>query len=905
MPTISIPQISYSATSDQLSDGDAYPLFLRTPPSDAYQATVIAATIRAQSWHFVCVIHGTDSYSASGAQSLISQLPDYGLTLRTSVSFEAGTNSVTSQITQLNSQGCRLIVMWAQASDIRTIAIESEKQGLTSDENGVLWFSSEILLGSFSDTCGVTEKDAALCRKVFKGALLVTPNYGPGSGPMYEKLADSWHSQESKVGAATVGSGRTVLTSNHNNNPDPNQRDKCDNTTNSAWSSTTGSGSITQRSNTARQYIWKSDHDSNPSTLMKCTAVDFTDYNRLEATEYLPETSGDGRISNYVPYSYDSLLVAAYGLHDHFQSAEWKNAAENDINQKLLFTGEKLYTSMLNVNFLGFSGKVRFRKGNPQAGNSEAGGSNAEDKSYEGDREASTMEFFLWNYDGKTKFNLVGSVTSNGTLSTNAGNTNIVWPGDGTKPDDRPLCLPVDYNRTMGVCQHVDSKIVAESTSTEITKTTTTNQYGLLVTSTYDKSLCRHSVDTVDARTNTNSSNSNSLTLFNPCLYVPVLSSAGTLVLTITLLGASMQIGALCYAIYQRKTKTMRASQFELLALFTIGLCMTSFTPIAFLGAPTTITCVTRIWYFNISLSIVEGALTVKMWRVWKVFHNKKMSRLKNTLNLTKMLSYIAFIVLFDIVLLIIMTAVEDIRPVPILVPGDTIFPMLGGLGGSSSVPEGSTAAVIVTGSAVHGLCRTKKGSNPVYGTLWSAAQSIFHIGMVGNVAWLSYSLRNEPSEFQESKWLGLIGMNVFSVGSVVGAVYFWMSTDLNYESLVVLQTLGTFVICSIATVLMYLPKMTRIRNGDQTQFNKNKKNKSSADHASSQKTLKEKSSQGHGSCSSGGCSSSVGDQSVEMVSTETYVKVNDNNNKEKEIKEFKKDEDEKEENKEVAVAEP
>ena len=83
-------------------------------------------------------------------------------------------------------------------------------------------------------------------------------------------------------------------------------------------------------------------------------------------------------------------------------------------------------------------------------------------------------------------------------------------------------------------------------------------------------------------------------------------------------------------------------------------------------------------------------------------------------------------------------------------------------------------------------------------------------------VAFLSYSLRKQPSEFHESKWLGLIGMNVASVGSVVGAVYFWMATQLSYSSLIMLQSVGTFIVCTIAVMLIILPKMKRIMKGDK-----------------------------------------------------------------------------------------
>jgi hypothetical protein len=43
---LQIPQISYSATSPDLSDGQQYSYFLRTPPSDAYEGEGIADMLR-------------------------------------------------------------------------------------------------------------------------------------------------------------------------------------------------------------------------------------------------------------------------------------------------------------------------------------------------------------------------------------------------------------------------------------------------------------------------------------------------------------------------------------------------------------------------------------------------------------------------------------------------------------------------------------------------------------------------------------------------------------------------------------------------------------------------------------------------------------------------------------------
>jgi len=96
---------------------------------------------------------------------------------------------------------------------------------------------------------------------------------------------------------------------------------------------------------------------------------------------------------------------------------------------------------------------------------------------------------------------------------------------------------------------------------------------------------------------------------------------------------------------------------------------------------------------------------------------------------------------LVEIFLLVIMTLVPSMRVRPIFVEASVIFPLYSS----------------IHGKAVHGLCAA---NGSAAGTLWSTFQSSYHIIMVAYVAWLSYSLRNEPQEFQESKWLGLIGMN-------------------------------------------------------------------------------------------------------------------------------------------------
>ena len=232
---------------------------------------------------------------------------------------------------------------------------------------------------------------------------LVTPNFGPGTEDTHVYRA--WHAQQARVGT-----------------PDRKDLPGCDSAVDDLG-----------------RDIWLADHDLKASTPKKCAAVNFSDYSRDDADAMRPESTGDGRISTYVPYAYDAAIAIAKGLHSLFNSKEWRDGMI-DWNSPQA-RGNAIFKHISSVSFEGFSGSVSFRAKDPVT------------NKYEGDRNAASVKFFLWNYDGESgsKFEKLGEVGANGQLNI-TGSRRITWPSGGEKPDDRPKCTDSDFNLFLHPC---------------------------------------------------------------------------------------------------------------------------------------------------------------------------------------------------------------------------------------------------------------------------------------------------------------------------------------------------------------------------------------------------------------------------------------------------------------------
>ncbi|XP_055040994.1 taste receptor type 1 member 3 [Misgurnus anguillicaudatus] len=71
-----MPLISYGATSDTFSDKDTFPSFMRTVPSDRWQAAAIVQLLNQFQWNWVSVVGSDEEYGQSGQQLFSSMAND-------------------------------------------------------------------------------------------------------------------------------------------------------------------------------------------------------------------------------------------------------------------------------------------------------------------------------------------------------------------------------------------------------------------------------------------------------------------------------------------------------------------------------------------------------------------------------------------------------------------------------------------------------------------------------------------------------------------------------------------------------------------------------------------------------------------------------------------------------------
>uniref|UniRef100_A0A7S2WLK5 G-protein coupled receptors family 3 profile domain-containing protein n=1 Tax=Mucochytrium quahogii TaxID=96639 RepID=A0A7S2WLK5_9STRA len=112
------------------------------------------------------------------------------------------------------------------------------------------------------------------------------------------------------------------------------------------------------------------------------------------------------------------------------------------------------------------------------------------------------------------------------------------------------------------------------------------------------------------------------------CEYLAVDSQQGTAVVVLCSIGAFICFASLTILLIQYNHVVMKAGQREFLALMCFAGIWCNIAGISFLGPNESGMCITRVFSLLFSVALLVGALTVKVYRIYKIWNNSSMKRI-------------------------------------------------------------------------------------------------------------------------------------------------------------------------------------------------------------------------------------------------------------------------------------
>ncbi|KAM3617349.1 uncharacterized protein V6R79_005200 [Siganus canaliculatus] len=183
-----IPQISYGASNEMLSNKNLYPSFFRTIPSDKNQVTAMIQLLLHFNWTWISLLGSDDAYGLQGMRSLSEQAPHVGICIAyqgTIPSFRPDRVQEMKHIVQsILKTNVNTIVVFASKTFLLNIFPFFIEQNVTDKVwiGTEDWSSSSIVSGipgvhTIGTVIGISIKYAAISgfeefeRKVFEAAM--------------------------------------------------------------------------------------------------------------------------------------------------------------------------------------------------------------------------------------------------------------------------------------------------------------------------------------------------------------------------------------------------------------------------------------------------------------------------------------------------------------------------------------------------------------------------------------------------------------------------------------------------------------------------------------------------------------------------------------------------------------
>uniref|UniRef100_W5KZK6 Extracellular calcium-sensing receptor n=1 Tax=Astyanax mexicanus TaxID=7994 RepID=W5KZK6_ASTMX len=136
-----IPQISYASSSRLLSNKNQYKSFMRTIPTDEYQAIAMAAVIDHFQWNWVIAIASDDEYGRPGIEKFENEMlqRDICIDLNVLISQYLEEAEIVRLADRIQNSSARVIVVFASGPDVEPLVKEMVRRNVTDR----VWLASE------------------------------------------------------------------------------------------------------------------------------------------------------------------------------------------------------------------------------------------------------------------------------------------------------------------------------------------------------------------------------------------------------------------------------------------------------------------------------------------------------------------------------------------------------------------------------------------------------------------------------------------------------------------------------------------------------------------------------------------------------------------------------------------
>ncbi|XP_066507137.1 extracellular calcium-sensing receptor [Hoplias malabaricus] len=136
-----IPQISYASSSRLLSNKNQYKSFMRTIPTDEYQAIAMAAIIDHFHWNWVIAIASDDEYGRPGIEKFENEMlqRDICIDLNALISQYLDETEIVRLADRIENSTAKVIVVFASGPDMEPLVKEMVRRNITDR----VWLASE------------------------------------------------------------------------------------------------------------------------------------------------------------------------------------------------------------------------------------------------------------------------------------------------------------------------------------------------------------------------------------------------------------------------------------------------------------------------------------------------------------------------------------------------------------------------------------------------------------------------------------------------------------------------------------------------------------------------------------------------------------------------------------------